>query len=109
MTRRSPSWTGTRGNAGLMRWSRWPRRSRVAPADGQRPAPLFTVVIDHPGTTGRISELASRTVVTPGSLLSWVTDAYIERVVFDGNGSLKEVGPRGRFFRGRLRHGTRGP
>src|SRR5690606_34681995 len=47
--------------------------------------------------------LASRTVVTPGSLLRWLEPAYLERVVFDGDGRAREVGPRRRLVRGRHR------
>jgi hypothetical protein len=77
-------------------------RSATAPANGQRPRPLFVAHIDRPGLH-RLCELASRTVVTPGSLLAWITDAEVQRVVFAGDGTITEVGPRNRFFRGRLR------
>jgi hypothetical protein len=80
-------------------------RSRTAPSDGQRPVPLFTALVGYEALHGRICELASRTVVTPGSLVPWLDGAYVERVVFDGNGDLAEVGPRQRLFRGRLRRG----
>ena len=80
-------------------------RSRTAPADGQRPAPLFSVLVGYETMHGPICELASRTVVTPGSLVPWLEEAHIEQVVFAGNGDLAEVGPRQRLFRGRLRRG----
>jgi hypothetical protein len=80
-------------------------RSRTAPAGGRRPAPLFSVVIDYETLAGRVCELASQQPVTPGSLVPWLDDAYIERVVFDGKGRLLDVGVRRRLFRGALRRG----
>jgi hypothetical protein len=84
-------------------------RSRTAPADGQRPVPLFTALVGYETLRGRVCELASQAVVTPGSLVAWLDDAYLERVVFDGNGDLAEVGPRRRLFRGAVAAGDRGP
>ncbi len=80
-------------------------RSATAPVGGQRPAPLFTVLVGDETLRGRVCALASGAVVTPGSLVAWLDDAFVERVVFDGNGDLSEVGPRQRLFRGRLRRG----
>ena len=62
--------------------------------------PLFTVLVGYETLAGRICELASGTVVTPGSLLPWLTEAYVERVVFDGPDRVKNVGPRRRLFGG---------
>ena len=57
-------------------------RSRTAPADGRRPAPLISVLVEFPTLAGRICELANGTVLTPGALLPLLDEAYIERAVF---------------------------
>ena len=44
-------------------------RSKTQPADGRRPAPLFTVLVGWETLNGRISELDDGTVLPPGSLL----------------------------------------
>jgi hypothetical protein len=80
-------------------------RAATAPEHGRRPAPLFTAVVDYDVFAGRMCELASRVPVTPGSLVPWLDEAYVERVVFDGKGRLLDVGPRRRLFRGGLRRG----
>jgi hypothetical protein len=82
-------------------------RSATMPKDGRRPAPLFVVHVNHERFRDRIVELASRTVVTAGSLLAHLDTAYIQRVVFAGDGTVTEVGPRTRFFRGKLRDAIR--
>ena len=51
-------------------------RSRTAPADGRRPAPLVTVLVDFPTLAGRVCELANGTVVPPGALLPLLDEAY---------------------------------
>ena len=78
-------------------------RSRTAPADGRRPAPLFTVLVGIETFTGRVCELANRTPITPGSLVPWLTEADVERVVFSGPNRVIEVSHRRRFFDGALR------
>jgi hypothetical protein len=77
-------------------------RAGTAPADGRRPTPLFTVLVDYP-TFGRVCELASGTITTPGSLAPWLSQADVERVVFDGPSRVIDVGARTRFFTGALR------
>ncbi len=77
-------------------------RSRTAPADGRRPAPLFSALVDFPTLNGRICELANGVVVTPGSLVPWLDQAYIERAVFQPDGRV-EVSERARFFTGATR------
>jgi Domain of unknown function (DUF222)/HNH endonuclease len=77
-------------------------RSRTAPAGGRRPAPLFSVLIDFPTLSGRICELASGLVVTPGTLLSWLDQAYVERAIFGLDGRI-EVSETARFFTGATR------
>ena len=77
-------------------------RSKTAPADGRRPAPLFTVLVDWPTLGGRICELAEGQVLTPGSLLPWLDAASIERAVFGPKGRI-EVGTTTRLFTGATR------
>jgi len=75
---------------------------RAGATDGRRwPRPLFSVHVDHGTLAGRICELArSRTVITPGTLVPWLTEAAVERVVFDGGDRVLAVGPARRFFTG---------
>jgi Domain of unknown function (DUF222) len=77
-------------------------RSASAPADGQRPAPLFSILIDWPTFSGRILELSQGIVVSPGSVVPWLEYADIERAVF-GPGGRIEVGIKSRFFTGATR------
>jgi hypothetical protein len=46
----------------------------------------------------RVAELHNRTLVTPGSLVRWLSDAWIERVVFEPAGRPLEVGRARRLF-----------
>ncbi len=78
------------------------RRSKTAPADGRRPAPLFSVLVDYPTLQGRVCELAQGMPVTPGALLPWLDEAYIERAVFKPGGRV-EVSATARFFTGATR------
>jgi hypothetical protein len=78
-------------------------RSRVAPADGKRPEPLFSVFVGFETFAGRICELANGTVITPGSLVPWLTRSWIERVVFDGPSRIIDMGARKRLFTGATR------
>jgi hypothetical protein len=77
-------------------------RSRSAPPGARRPAPLLTVLVDYPTLAGRVCELADGTVLTPGELLPWITQADVERAVF-GPDRRVEVGETTRFFRGATR------
>jgi hypothetical protein len=78
-------------------------RARTAPADGRRPAPRFTVLVGYETFAGRVCELANGTVVTPGALVPYLDQAYVERVVFDGPSRVIDVGTERRFFTGALR------
>ncbi|HUQ64279.1 MAG TPA: DUF222 domain-containing protein [Acidimicrobiales bacterium] len=79
-------------------------RRAMAMAPGSRlPDPLFVAFVDHPDTTKRISELASGTVVSPGSLVPWLDQAWIERVVWEGPSRILDIGERRRLFRGATR------
>jgi hypothetical protein len=78
-------------------------RSASTPPDAQRPAPLFSVLVDYPTLHGRVCELAhGGIVVSPGSLLPWLDQAYIERAVFAPEGRV-EVSHTARFFTGATR------
>lgn len=77
-------------------------RSCMAPSDGRRPAPLFTVVIDYETLRGRVCELAQGTVLAPGALVPWLDQAYIERVVFAPARRI-EVSASARLFSGATR------
>lgn len=78
-------------------------RSGTAPAEGRRPAPLFTVLVGYETFAGPICELPNGTVVTPGSLGRYLERAEVERVVFDGPSRVIDVGVRRRLFRGATR------
>jgi hypothetical protein len=77
-------------------------RSKTAPLNGQRPAPLFSVLVDYETMHGRICQLAEGSVVSPGSLLSWLDEAYLERAVFRPGGRV-EVSATTRLFTGATR------
>jgi hypothetical protein len=77
-------------------------RSRTKPKDARRPEPLFTVVMGLPRFE-QLSELASRTVVTPGSLVPWFDQAWVERMVFGPGSRVLDVGVQRRLFNGATR------
>jgi hypothetical protein len=77
-------------------------RSQMAPSDGRRPAPLFSVLVDYELLRGRVCELAEGTVIAPGSLLPWLDEALIERVVFAPDRRV-EVSSTARLFSGATR------
>jgi hypothetical protein len=58
------------------------RRSRTAPADGRKPEPLFTVLVNYEAVYGRLCQLAGGTVVPPGHLIPWLEHADIERAEY---------------------------
>ncbi|MGQ0430776.1 MAG: DUF222 domain-containing protein [Microthrixaceae bacterium] len=78
-------------------------RARTAPANGKRPRPLFTVLVDYETFAGPLLELFNRTTITPGTAARWLDQADIERIVFDGPSRVIDVGAQRRFFRGALR------
>jgi hypothetical protein len=78
-------------------------RARTAPADGRRPAPLFTIVCGLESFTGPILELFNRTLLTPGVAARWLTEADVERIVFSSPSRVIDVSTTTRFFRGALR------
>jgi hypothetical protein len=78
-------------------------RSGTAPADGRRPEPLFTVLVDYETFDAMVCELANGLVVTPGSLVDWLDKAWVERVVFGGRSRVIDVGVAQRLFGGATR------
>jgi hypothetical protein len=78
-------------------------RARTAPPGGRRPAPLLTVVVGLDTLKGPILELLNRTIVTPGQVVPWLTEADVERIVFDPPSRVIDVGAKRRFFTGALR------
>jgi len=77
-------------------------RSRTAPAEGTRPAPLFSVFVGYETLYGRICELENGTVLAPSALDSWVDSAYFERAIFR-LGNRIDVSVRARLFTGGTR------
>jgi len=78
------------------------RRSRTAPANGRRPAPLLSVLVDFLTLQGRICELANGTVISPGALLPLLDEAFIERAVHRPDNRV-EVSETARLFTGATR------
>ncbi|MGQ0519776.1 MAG: HNH endonuclease signature motif containing protein [Actinomycetota bacterium] len=78
-------------------------RAATAPAGGRRPEPLFSVLVGFETFAGPVCELADGTVVTPGSLVDWLDQAWVERVVFGGPSRVVDVGVRRRLFVGATR------
>ena len=77
-------------------------RSRTAPAEGIRPAPLFSVFVGYETLHGRICELENGTVLHPSVLEPWMDSAYFERALF-ALGNRIDVSVRSRFFTGGTR------
>ncbi len=77
-------------------------RSRSAPSDGIRPAPLFSVFVGYETLHGRICELENGTVLTPAALTPWLDAAYFERAIFS-LGTRVDVSVRARLFTGGTR------
>jgi hypothetical protein len=77
------------------------RRSTAVPKGARSRRPLFTVYVDYHTFGGRLCELArSGSPVSPGTLVPWLREADVERVVFDGEDRVLCVGARRRFFSG---------
>ena len=77
-------------------------RSATAPADGIRPAPLFSVFVGYETLHGRICELENGTVLPPSALSPWMDSAYFERAIFS-LGNRIDVSVRARLFTGGTR------
>jgi hypothetical protein len=78
-------------------------RSATMTRNPRHGRPLFTVHVDYDTFHGMLSQLDDGTVVHPTAAAPWVTDADIERVVFDGPSRVIDVGTRQRLFRGATR------
>jgi len=78
-------------------------RSRTAPPGGQRPAPLFTVLVGWETLYDRVCELSNGTVLAPSAVVPWLDGAQLERVVFGPQSLPIDVGARRRLFRGATR------
>ncbi|MDZ7677979.1 MAG: DUF222 domain-containing protein [Acidimicrobiales bacterium] len=79
------------------------RRATSAPKGAKQPRPLITVLVDYPTLAGRVCELSTGPVVTPGEILPLLNGADVERVVFDGPSRVLDVGERQRLFTGATR------
>jgi hypothetical protein len=79
-------------------------RALTAPADGKRPAPLVTVMVDFDTFAGRVCELAAGTVLAPGAVAELLgsDETLIQRVVADGANRVRDIST-ARSFRGTLR------
>jgi hypothetical protein len=77
-------------------------RARCARKGARRPKPLFTVFVGYETFKGRICELSNRTVVTPGALVPYLSEAMIERAVFDARSRVIDLGEQ-RCFTGATR------
>ena len=79
------------------------RRAAAMPVGARLPEPLFTVLVGYETFAGRICELAGGVVVTPGAVVPWLVEGWVERVVFDGPDRVMNVGVRRRIFSGATR------
>ena len=61
------------------------------------------MLVGYETLAGRICQLANGTVVSPGSLVAWLNEAYIERVVFGQKSRIIDVGVSRRLFEGATR------
>ena len=78
-------------------------RGASAGAGRLRPRPLVTVHVDHHTLAGRICQLSTGTVITPGEVLPLLRDADIERAVFNSRSRIIDLGRRSRLFIGGTR------
>ena len=79
-------------------------RAQTAPADGRRPEPLFSILVDYQTLLGRICQLegGAGAPVSPDSIWAWLNGAYFERIVF-APGKRAEVSVTARFYTGATR------
>ncbi len=77
-------------------------RSKTMPADARRPAPLFTVLVGYETMHGRICQLAHGSVISPGALLPWLEESYLERAVFKPDNRV-DISETARLFTGATR------
>ena len=57
-------------------------RSKTMPADGRKPRPLFTVVLGRPALE-RMCRIEGGATIAPGVLSPFLSDAEVERLLFD--------------------------
>ena len=79
------------------------KRSAATPAGARKPLPLITVHVDHETLVGRVCELSTGQVLTPGEVLPLLREADIERAVFESPSRLVDLGEQQRFFVGGTR------
>lgn len=79
------------------------RRSAAMPANARQARVLLTVLIGYETFAGRICQLADGTVVTPGQVVTLLTEADVERVVFGAPSRVVDVGVKQRLFTGASR------
>jgi hypothetical protein len=78
-------------------------RSAAMPAGARRPEPLFSVLVGFETFAGPLCKLANGITVTPGSLVRWLDQTWIERIVFSGPSRVIDVGTTRRIFDGATR------
>jgi hypothetical protein len=76
-------------------------RATTASADGKRPRPLVSILTGYDAFAD-VCELADGTVISPGTVASMLSEADIERVVYDGPSRVVDLG-RTRGFVGAAR------
>ncbi|MFP4512643.1 MAG: DUF222 domain-containing protein, partial [Acidimicrobiales bacterium] len=79
------------------------RRSAAVPPGARKPVPLITVHVDHHTLVGRVCELSTGAVITPGEVLPLLCAAELERAIFDSPSRLVDLGEQQRFFVGGTR------
>ena len=79
------------------------KRSAATPPGARKPLPLITVHVDHETLVGRICELSTGQVITPGEVVPLLCAAELERAVFDTPSRLVDLGEQQRFFVGGTR------
>jgi Domain of unknown function (DUF222) len=78
------------------------RRAMAAPEQRKDPRPLFVVHLGD-DSLKRMCELASGTVIAPGQLIPRLSEAEIERIVYEGpSRQVVDLGRKSRFFGGAL-------
>jgi hypothetical protein len=78
-------------------------RAQTVPAGGVRPRPLLSLVVGLGDLMGPIRESFNGTVFTPGQIAGLLTEADIERIVFDPPSRVIDVSRTRRLFTGALR------
>jgi hypothetical protein len=79
------------------------KRANTAPADGKEPKPLIVFVVGYEHTGKRLCELLNRTVVTPGQIVPYLSEAEFQRMVYGPDNKIIELSKKARFFTGGLR------